>query len=301
MQNIILIISLFLSLTSFAKSKTNVGNDNKKITFVHLGLIHNSHLDDSFNYPPSTLIFIVDQLKPDLICGEAVTEFWVKGLSGLYPFENRILEFAGQKFKSNFAPVDWRTSYPEVKEIFDITKKYLSKEQTGIADKERTKLENDVEEAMNKAKGPSFFKYIHTKFNYDSAKYHTFSERFYGDIPNGFWYRRNSNIVVNCYEEAKRIGANKVLVAYGAEHQYMLHSLLQFFPDAKSQLLGEVLNLDKIPTTRHKLPSELKLIFENDLDKLKAYVDTLPKNSEEKKELIEKRIPGLQNVISILF
>lgn len=50
-----------------------------------------------------------------------------------------------------------------------------------------------------------------------------------------------------------------------------------------------------------KLTAELKEVFEQDLLNLKTYMKSLPENSDEKKELSEKRLPGLEKLITALF
>ena len=88
---VILLLPIFYSASVFA------GKESGPIQFIQLGLIHNAHFDSAYHYPPSMFLDIVEKVKPDLICGEAEEESWNKGLAGVYPFENRILEFAGKK------------------------------------------------------------------------------------------------------------------------------------------------------------------------------------------------------------
>lgn len=82
-------VILFLNLLSLSAPGAI---SNFRFSFIQVGLIHNYHFDPNFNYPPSALISIVENVKPDLICGEAVESQWNSGLAGLFPFENRILD-----------------------------------------------------------------------------------------------------------------------------------------------------------------------------------------------------------------
>jgi len=292
----ILFFYILICLTTFAKSP------QVDITYIQLGLIHNYHLDPDFNYPASALISIVDAVKPDMICGEATAQQWQTGLAGLFPFENRILEYAGKKHGTKFVPVDWRTTYAECKEIMEVIKKYSTSEFIKNTQTERENLTKDFEEKfLNKSKNKKLFQYIHTTFLKESGLYHAETERFYGDVPYGFWYRRNLNIFHNCYTEAKRMGAKKVLVAYGAEHQYILDHLFKLLPNSKSVSILDFMPDLRINLRPIKLPPELKVIFLEDQINLKNYIKTLPENSDEKKELITGRIAGFETILNSLF
>lgn len=299
MKNFIQIALLVFSCSACSAIASKEQSD---VTYIQLGLIHNYHLDPDFHYPASTLISIIDAVKPDMICGEAVAKQWQSGLAGLFPFENRVLEYAGKRYGATFVPVDWRTTYAEAKEIMEVIKKYLPPEFVIAANLEREKLETNFEETLlTKNKNENFFYYVHTRFLTDSGLYHAATEKFYGDVPYGFWYRRNLNIFNNCRAEAERLHAKKVLVAYGAEHQYILDSLFKLLPRARSVGVLNVVKVQDIDLKPTKLPLELKEIFLADQKKLRLYVNSLPENSDERKELATKRIPGLEKILNFLF
>ena len=86
-------------------------------------------------------------------------------------------------------------------------------------------------------------------------------------------------------------------MAYGAEHQYMLESLLGHFPGAISKKMGDRLILKKINIKTKKLPQDLVNVFKKDLSLLEKYAESLKPGSEERGELESKRIPGLKKVI----
>ena len=92
-----------------------------------------------------------------------------------------------------------------------------------------------------------------------------------------------------------------MLIAFGAEHQYVLDSLIRFFPKVRIRKIGDVVNFNAIDMKPQKLPTDLKVVFESDLNNLVKYVGSLADSSDEKKEMQSKRVPGLRKIIEDIF
>jgi hypothetical protein len=184
--------------------------DQKPSVYL-IGSIHNMHFNQDKNYSVNDLLSQIQQLKPDLICGEITPEAFEKPMEGYFPPEAAFLAEMASEYNYRFEPVDWRLDYA--------TQDIASKRFPASVKEKRSLLLKKVQVEFSESDKPSFYDDIHKEaiLNYlDSLYENIIGTDALAEIASGSWNERNRRIIENGLAAASN--ARVIVFVFGLDH-----------------------------------------------------------------------------------
>jgi hypothetical protein len=184
--------------------------DQKPSVYL-IGSIHNMHFNQDKNYSVNDLLAQIQQLKPDLICGEITPEAFEKPMEGYFPPEAAFLAEMASEYNYRFEPVDWRLDYA--------TQDIASKRFPASVKEKRSLLLKKVQVEFSESDKPSFYDDIHKEaiLNYlDSLYENIIGTDALAEIASGSWSERNRRIIENGLAAAGN--ARVIVFVFGLDH-----------------------------------------------------------------------------------
>lgn len=278
--------ALLPSLCLLAQSPPARPKPNPEV--ILLGTAHDLHFKTESRYSLADLRNEVEQLHPNLICGEIVPEAYEGPMEGYFPPEAALLAELAPTLHARFAATDWRIA----KGWQDRAEKMEPKE---IQDKLDALTEQQAKR-MQSLTEPSLFDYLHTA-NLAVAEYQfeqVAGENTVTDIALGGWHERNRRIVENCLDAAE--GAGRIVIAYGAGHIPQLQRQL-----AARGVAARIADRRFVPAGMGSVPPSAIARWQRNLDNLKRILDgslTVSRDSLEKVK-DSHRVQDLESALRI--
>ncbi|MGE0173953.1 MAG: hypothetical protein AB7T49_14245 [Oligoflexales bacterium] len=235
-----LVATLSTGSTSAAAPSTLSSKTQTPEVFV-LGTVHIDHLSPTMAYSFQDLIDIVTTINPDLICAEVYDRDYGTDMEGYYPPENPVIEFAAESIGAEFFPSDWRGSKYEDEAAY----KAMTDEERQRFDalpKAHKELPADPKERLE---------YIHAAETQKLIREsHEIRIAAGTEVADGWWYSRNQIIVKKCMRKAQKVGAQKILFTFGADHKYIIEENVQkyYFIEASKIPIPSVRNNNEMPS-----------------------------------------------------
>ncbi len=184
-----------------------------------LGTIHNDEMRKDYNYSLEKMAEIIEDFKPDIICGEVRPEDWNKylenknyeGYLGPSEYRKMIIPFCEEK-KIRFIPVDWfEDDLVELDYFFGKSEneiKQLNLQLDAFID--------DFLKAAKKSKIP----FNSLKFNRVIEKKQNFQNKINPVVHNIYWIARNQIMIERIKKILNTNYGSRVLCTTGAEHTF---------------------------------------------------------------------------------
>ncbi|MPM84655.1 hypothetical protein SDC9_131728 [bioreactor metagenome] len=191
-----------------------------------LGTVHIEEMRKEYNYSLKRMEELIEEFKPDIICGEVRPEDWEKYCSNnkyegyLGPSEYRKLIIPlCEKNGIKFIPVDWFTD--------DLVGYDYFEGKTGA---ELTNLEQQFNSLMAmiiKSAKNSKIPFNSLEFNDLVEKKEDFMNIVNPELHKVCWVRRNKIMVERIKDALEGNEGKRVLCTVGAEHNYYYYKNLQ--------------------------------------------------------------------------
>ncbi|KAF5063631.1 hypothetical protein DSECCO2_292460 [anaerobic digester metagenome] len=288
-----LITSLLLVIPVglFAQS-TEKSSLHTQPTIFLIGAIHNMHFNQGGLYSINDLLFQVQELKPDVVCGEISPEAYNNTMEGYFPPEAAFLAEMSTQLGYRFVPADWRIDYS--------TQDLASKHVPEHTKKRRSELLSTVQAEIKSREGESLYDVLHddTILNYLDSLY----ERIVGvdplaEISAGSWNERNRRIVENGLRASAQ--AKTVVFVFGIDHIPQIKRHLEklgykvvipqrmFSPNKNNKVTANVIN------RWQRNLNNLKAISDKKIDA--TYDDYLKVTNSNRIKDLEEAIQKAQN------
>lgn len=207
---ILYIVLAFSPICGLAKEIKQDTLDQKPTVYL-IGSIHNMHFNRDKHYSVNDLLAQIQQLKPDVVCGEITPEAFEKPMEGYFPPEAVFLAEMATENNYQFVPVDWRLDYT--------TQDIASKHFPSSVKEKRSMLLKKVQSEFRESDKPSFYDDIHkeTILNYlDSLYENIIGTDALAEIASGSWTERNRRIIENGLAAASN--ARVIVFVFGLDH-----------------------------------------------------------------------------------
>lgn len=227
---------------------------------ILLGTAHDLHFRTESHYSLADLRTEVEELHPDLICGEIAPEAFQAPMEGYFPPEAAMLAEFAPALHARFAATDWR-----------IAKAWQDRAEQMEPQEIKDKLEALTQEqakSMSSLSEASLFDYLHTK-GLAAADYQfeqIAGENTVTDIALGGWHERNRRIVENCLDAAA--GARRIVIAYGAGHVPQLQRQL-----AARGITAQIASRRFVPAGMGNMAPSVIARWQRNLDNLKRILE----------------------------
>lgn len=272
----------------FSKGTENNPEGKPKIYLV--GAVHHMHFKPGNNYSINDLLTQLQQLKPDVVCGEIAPEAFNQEMEGYFPPEAAILAEMADEFHYRFVPVDWRLDYATQ---FIIANNYYP----DSVQKLRSLILNNLQTKLDVSNSISQYDVIHQESvikDLDSLYEKIIRPDPIAEIASGSWHERNRRIIENGLLAAGN--AHTVVFVFGLDHLPGLQRelLSQGYESEIPRRLFE-------PGHQFKLPKEALDRWKRNLENLKSIRDkTVITTYDNYQKVINcNRIKDLENAIQI--
>jgi len=227
---------------------------------ILLGTAHDLHFKAESHYSLADLRTEVEELHPDLICGEMTAEAYQAPMEGYFPPEAAMLAELAPALHARFAATDWRIAKAWQDRAEQMEPQDIKDKLEALTQEQAKKIQSLIE--------PSLFDYLHTK-NLAIADYQfeqLAGENTVTDIALGGWHERNRRIVENCLDAAA--GARRIAIVYGAGHIPQLRRQL-----ADRGITAQIAGRRFVPAGMGSVPPSVIARWQRNLDKLKRILD----------------------------
>jgi hypothetical protein len=191
-----------------------------------LGTVHSDEMRKEYNYSLEKMRGLIEQFKPDIICGEVRPEDWEKycndteynGYLGPNEYRRLIIPLC-EKTGIKFIPVDW---FEDDMVNMDYFK--------GKSELEVNNIENQLESIMNvymEVAKNSIVPFNSLDFNNIVEKKQAFQNSINPEVHSLYWTCRNQLMVYRIKEVLSANKGKRVLCTVGAEHTYFYCKQLQ--------------------------------------------------------------------------
>ena len=285
-------------LTAFMPSSSQA----QEFEISVLGTVHKYHLNPRWGYSLYDLAAQIENLKPDLICGEIPESEYQSDLEGVSPPETVIVEWAAHRSGAIFVPADWRGYYHD----FKVANDSLSPEESGLIKKAEQGLFDSLPKEPQQV-----FDYLHSESAQQKLK--AFNElviKLGTEVAQGYWYARNQMIVKKCINAARKNHSKRLLFVFGASHNYIIKEYLfknfnmkvspvkkffqrtsNVFPkDIYSRWIKRKTTLELLLTKEKIDLAQRELILDsNRISDLTEFIKSQPQTDINKNERIQKK------------